>query len=89
VICNPPFHLGRAADPALGQAFVATAAAVLRGSGTLWLVANRHLPYEAALGRLFRDVGLLEETADYKLIRASRPDSAGSRRQASLAPRAR
>ncbi len=49
VVTNPPFHVGRAADPSLGRAFIAAAARILAPSGSLWLVANRHLPYEATL----------------------------------------
>ena len=72
VVTNPPFHAGRAADPALGRAFIAAAARVLRPGGTLWLVANRHLPYEAALGAAFRDLDVLEEAGGYKLVRGTR-----------------
>ena len=53
VVCNPPFHLGRDPDPALGIAFIRAAAAALVPGGRLWLVANRRLPYEAALGAAF------------------------------------
>ncbi|MDT9081655.1 methyltransferase, partial [Escherichia coli] len=56
VVMNPPFHNGRAADPALGLAFIRAAAHALTPSGTLWMVANRHLPYEAALREAFREV---------------------------------
>ncbi|HRQ35565.1 MAG TPA: methyltransferase, partial [Chiayiivirga sp.] len=37
VVTNPPFHLGRADDPALGRAFIASAAAALAPGGALWL----------------------------------------------------
>ncbi|MGO7932267.1 methyltransferase, partial [Rhizobium ruizarguesonis] len=38
VIMNPPFHEGHAADPALGQAMIKTAASALRGGGRRMLV---------------------------------------------------
>lgn len=79
VICNPPFHQGRAAQPALGQAFISRAASVLGPRGRLWLVANRQLPYEAHLADLFAEVTVLEETRHYKVILASRPKSAKAR----------
>ncbi len=72
VVTNPPFHAGRAADPALGTAFIAAAARVLRPGGRLWLVANRHLPYEAALGAAFRDLDVLQEAGGYKLVCGTR-----------------
>ncbi|MDN3711767.1 methyltransferase [Paracoccus cavernae] len=56
VVMNPPFHEGRKADPALGAGFIQTAARLLTGAGRLWMVANRHLPYEAVLRDNFADV---------------------------------
>lgn len=49
IIMNPPFHTGQATDVDLGRAFLRTAGASLRRGGRLLLVANRQLPYEAAL----------------------------------------
>lgn len=73
VICNPPFHSGRAADPALGAAFIRAAAAMLAPAGQLWLVANRHLPYLPVLEAAFRDLTDLGGAGSYRLIRASHP----------------
>lgn len=73
ILCNPPFHVGRTADPSLGQAFLTAAAQNLAPRGTLWLVANRHLPYESALTRLFGQVTDLGGDAGFKLLAAERP----------------
>ncbi len=73
VVTNPPFHRGRAGDPELGRAFLATAAASLGPRGTLWVVANRHLPYESTLDSLFAEVEERPGTASYKIHRAARP----------------
>ncbi|MBJ3761315.1 class I SAM-dependent methyltransferase [Maribius pontilimi] len=73
VITNPPFHKGRAGAPELGRAFIANAARILAPRGTLWMVANRHLPYEAALTELFAEVAELPGTTAFKLYRAARP----------------
>lgn len=73
VIMNPPFHSGRKADPALGQAFIRTAAQNMTPSGTLWLVANRHLPYEPVLQELFRDVSEIGGDNRFKILTATRP----------------
>jgi len=51
VIMNPPFHTGREARPQLGAAFIRAAAAMLKPSGQLLLVANRHLPYEPTFSK--------------------------------------
>ena len=79
VVCNPPFHVGRADRPALGRAFIASAAAVLADHGALWLVANRHLPYEATLATCFEDVAVLADAQGFKVLRAARPRSGGAR----------
>jgi 16S rRNA (guanine1207-N2)-methyltransferase len=74
VIMNPPFHSARAADPALGRAFIQAAARMIRPSGTVWLVANRHLPYEAALRDAFHEVTEAAGDASFKVYRLSKPN---------------
>ena len=73
VVMNPPFHSGRAAEPALGQAFIANAARLLKPSGQLWMVANRHLPYETALAEAFASVVEAGGDNRFKILHASRP----------------
>ncbi|APX12708.1 class I SAM-dependent methyltransferase [Tateyamaria omphalii] len=73
VVMNPPFHKSRSADPAIGRAFIANAARILRPHGALWMVANRHLPYEDALTSDFAKVVELDGDARFKLVRAERP----------------
>ncbi|XDA96989.1 class I SAM-dependent methyltransferase [Sulfitobacter sp. LCG007] len=73
VVMNPPFHVGRAADPRLGQAFVAAAARMLSPQGQLWMVANRHLPYESTLREHFAMVAEPDGDSRYKLLQATRP----------------
>lgn len=70
VVMNPPFHDGGQEDRALGQAFIRTAAGMLRKGGVCWLTANRHLPYEAVLEENFRRVDLRAEDGGYKIYEA-------------------
>lgn len=70
VVMNPPFHSAGIEDKALGQAFVRTAAKILRPGGVCWLVANRHLPYEAALASTFKSVRLDHEAGGFKIYEA-------------------
>ncbi len=70
VIMNPPFHAGRGAVPVLGQAFVRAALAALRSGGRLFMVANRHLPYEGALQAASAEIRTLAEEAGFKVIAA-------------------
>ncbi len=71
IVSNPPFHQGRADLPELGRAFITTAADALQPEGRLWLVANRHLPYEAILGARFREVRSVAVHEGFKVIEAS------------------
>ncbi len=73
ILMNPPFHQGRAAEPQIGQAFVAAAARLLSGHGDLWMVANRHLPYEEELKTRFAMVEEIGGDARFKLFHAARP----------------
>ena len=72
ILTNPPFHDDRAADTALGLAFIAAAAAALAPGGTLLLVANRTLPYEGALAARLTTVDRVAERDGYKVLRARR-----------------
>lgn len=81
VIMNPPFHTGRTADPSLGRGFIETAARVLTTSGSLWMVANRHLPYEATLTANFAQVQEMAGDGRFKVMHATRPIRASRSRR--------
>jgi len=72
-VTNPPFHGGSRHDrPDIGRRFISAAAAALRPGGTLWLVANRHLPYEAILDASFGHVRTLTQAGGFKIVVATR-----------------
>ncbi len=73
VVMNPPFHTGRSAEPALGQDFIKAATRNLTRNGDVWIVANRHLPYEATLSDCFRQVEEVAGDNRFKVFHASRP----------------
>lgn len=73
VVMNPPFHTGRAAEPALGQSFIRTAAKILTPGGQVWMVANRHLPYETTLEHCFAKVAEIAGNNRFKVLHAQRP----------------
>jgi 16S rRNA (guanine1207-N2)-methyltransferase len=73
IVCNPPFHVGARSVPALGRAFIASAARALAKDGQLLLVANRHLPYEDELRALFGRGESLAEAGGFKVYRAWAP----------------
>ena len=72
VIMNPPFHSGRAAEPALGQRFIEVASSTLPRGGRLLMVANRNLPYEQILEKTFRRVEKLSERDGFKVFEANK-----------------
>lgn len=72
IISNPPFHQGHAEVPELGRAFIVAAAGALRPGGTFWMVANRHLAYEATLRAHFARVRAVVERDGFKVIEAVR-----------------
>ena len=73
IITNPPFHTSRKANPDIGRAFITAAAGMLTPSGQIWLVANRHLPYERTLVENFRNVDEIAGDKSFKILWASKP----------------
>ena len=69
VVMNPPFHSGKTEDKTLGQVFVEKAWAALKPRGRLFLVANRHLPYE----KIVPGLNILHEESGYKIITGKKP----------------
>ncbi len=79
VVTNPPFHTTRAADPKLGQSFIEAAARALKPSGSLWMVANRNLPYEETLEANFAITKLLTQENGFKIFHARKPKTSRTR----------
>jgi 16S rRNA (guanine1207-N2)-methyltransferase len=73
IVMNPPFHTGRAADAGMGRAFIQAASRLLAPHGKLWMVANRHLPYESAMSENFRNVDIIGGNGAFKLFHATKP----------------
>ena len=73
VIMNPPFHLGQASDSSVGNDFITKAAEMLNNNGTLVMVANRQLPYEKNISKLFKSVTISHGQSGFKIIQAKKP----------------
>ncbi len=71
IVTNPPFHIHGGTDrPDIGRRFVAAAAESLNPRGRLWLVANRHLPYEGVLRERFGQVRIVAQGGGFKIVEA-------------------
>lgn len=73
IVMNPPFHDGREANSMLGLKFITVAAQALRTGGDLWLVANRHLPYENLMKEAFEHHRTVAESRSFKVLHGSSP----------------
>jgi len=74
IISNPPFHVTDRADRHdVGKAFITSAARTLTSGGQLWIVANRHLPYEETLEAAFKHVTVVAQNNFYKVFKAVGP----------------
>lgn len=72
IICNPPFHTGRASTPELGQQVIDAASRALRPRGRFYMVANRGLPYERMLKANFASFETLADNNKFRVSRAIR-----------------
>lgn len=69
IIMNPPFHEGKEQKASLGQSLLATAAKALKPNGTLYMVANNHLPYEKTAKELFKKTEKIIEKDGFKVLK--------------------
>lgn len=69
IIMNPPFHDGSEEQKSLGQAFIINAKHHLKKNGKLYIVANKHLPYEKILIKEFQNVKNIYEGDGFKIFK--------------------
>lgn len=72
IVCNPPFHTGRASTPGLGQQVIEAAARALKRGGRFYMVANRGLPYEPMLKANFASFETLADNNKFRVSKAVR-----------------
>jgi 16S rRNA (guanine1207-N2)-methyltransferase len=70
ILMNPPFHDEDGQDISLGVDFIQNASQHLKKGGILWMVANRHLPYETSLMQNFSHYDTVIQERGFKVIRA-------------------
>ncbi|MEV5505313.1 methyltransferase [Streptomyces orinoci] len=70
VLNNPPFHTHQSTTDATAWRMFTGARRVLRPSGELWVIGNRHLGYHAKLRRLFGNCELVAGDPKFVVLRA-------------------
>lgn len=72
IITNPPFHTGKETDYSVVETLFRQARDKLTQYGEVWLVANRHLPYEELAAGHFSEQEEMASAKGFKIIRLRR-----------------
>ncbi|RDV25568.1 class I SAM-dependent methyltransferase [Alteromonas aestuariivivens] len=70
IVTNPPFHTGIKTDYSITKRFISDARRLLKGSGTLTMVANRFLPYPGLLQESFPQVRTVAQNSKFSIYLA-------------------
>ncbi|NRB41386.1 MAG: class I SAM-dependent methyltransferase [Pseudomonadales bacterium] len=70
ILCNPPFHQQHNVSTDIAQRMIEHSAKHLRKNGSLYLIANRHLPYKPMLKRAFSGVNIAAENSKFFLYQS-------------------
>ncbi|MEX2130843.1 MAG: methyltransferase [Pseudohongiellaceae bacterium] len=68
ILCNPPFHLGFAANRELTENFLRQIQRLLSDQGVALLVVNQFIPLETLAAEFFDGVDLISSTASFKVV---------------------
>jgi 16S rRNA (guanine1207-N2)-methyltransferase len=70
ILNNPPFHQQHVVGDHIARRMFKDAKRVLRSSGELWVVGNRHLNYHQQLKRLFGNCELIASNKKFVILKA-------------------
>ncbi|MCW8825601.1 MAG: methyltransferase [Gammaproteobacteria bacterium] len=70
ILCNPPFHQQSAVGTHLAQQMFNDSKRVLKDSGELWVIGNRHLGYHKTLKQLFGNVTLIDSNKKFVVLKS-------------------
>lgn len=70
VLCNPPFHLQHKVTDELAAGMIRQSQRYLNQGGSLFLVGNRHLPYQHLLKRFFGNARLVAQNNKFKIFQS-------------------
>jgi 16S rRNA (guanine1207-N2)-methyltransferase len=72
ILFNPPFHAGAAVHSDTSLRLFEDAARVLKHGGELWVVANRHLGYQAHLSRIVGETREVSRTPKFTVTASTK-----------------
>ncbi len=72
IVCNPPFHQQHTLGDQIAWSLFKEAKRVLKKTGQLWVIGNRHLAYQRSLSKLFARPRLVIANSKFEIIKASR-----------------
>ncbi len=72
ILCNPPFHQQNAIGDQIANSMIKWAKIVLRKTGELWIVGNRHLNYQLTLKRVFGNCYCVAENKKFVILKSKR-----------------
>lgn len=70
VLCNPPFHQQHSVTTHISEAMITASAKALKKGGSLYLVANKHLPYKALLNRNFSSTKVASSNSKFVIYQS-------------------
>ena len=70
IVTNPPFHTEVKTDYSITRRFITDAKRVLTTRGSMYMVANRFLPYPGLLSDTFGQVRTLAQTSQFSVYLA-------------------
>ncbi|AZN37054.1 class I SAM-dependent methyltransferase [Iodobacter ciconiae] len=72
ILINPPFHQQNTVTTDIALSMFAQAKLCMSANSELWIVANRHLNYQAELKKSFRYIELIAQSAKFVIIKTKR-----------------
>ena len=68
IMTNPPFHQGKETNYSFARDLFSSARQHLTSDGQIWLIANRHLPYEDWALEYFAEARVMVQEKGFKLL---------------------
>ncbi|MBM5575634.1 class I SAM-dependent methyltransferase [Deefgea sp. CFH1-16] len=72
ILINPPFHQQNTITTDIAISMFTQAKQCMHADSELWVVANRHLNYQADLKKLFRRVSVMAQNAKFVILKVMR-----------------